>query len=127
VTELDQLGREGGLGDRALQACAALADGVRADADEASSIARQLWLRAHEWDEADERWSAVGDGSAGRAAPGWSAVGAPSEVGRDPLEAWSCGPVAVPGARLGPRLAGTEGTRPETAEGVRVAQLPDAE
>jgi hypothetical protein len=63
--------------------------------------------------EADQPWAGVPPGP----------VSVPGTAASDSWAEWR--PLSRPPAE-GPLLAGTEGTRPETDTGVRIAQLPDA-
>jgi hypothetical protein len=143
--QLRRIGAAEVLGDHASRHCAPLAAAIEAASVEASGLARELRLAANRGEDllaelvravlqaigqptgALRRVLDAADRDAGFCP---AATGCPD----DPVDpgAWSAWPLsgkadhAPVGPGNGPLLGGTEGERPETATGVRVAQLPDA-
>lgn len=140
--QLRGIGAAGVLGDHASRHCVPLAAAIEAASAEASGLARELRLAANRGEDLLAELVRVVLQAGGQPAGALrrvldtadrdadfcpAATGCPD----DPIDpgAWSAWPlpgVAPAGPGNGPLLGGTEGERPETATGVRVAQLPDA-
>jgi hypothetical protein len=140
--QLRRIGAAGVLGGHASRHCEPLAAAIEAASVAASGLAQELRLAANRGEDllaelvhavlqaggqpagALRRVLDAADRDTGFCP---AATGCPD----DPIDpsAWSAWPlpgVAPAGPGNGPLLGGTEGERPETAIGVRVAQLPDA-